>query len=233
MSELEVSTQFWDAWNARNRSADRLTDISLDQRRVVLGWLNALGVRDARILEVGCGTGWLCESLMNFGQVTGVDLSVSCLSDAAARLPQAEFRAGDFMDLDFAESSLDVIVSLEVLAHVTDQRRFMDKIARLLKPGGRLMLATQNKSMLEKWAIVAPLKPGHVRRWVDQNEIRQLLEPQFRIEEMFTITPRAHRLPLRLLTAKRVRSLIPGFTSWQERRGWGWTIMVLAQRTNA
>ena len=38
------------------------------------------------------------------------------------------------------------------------------------------------------------------------------------------------KLPLRLLTAPTVRKIIPGLTRWDEKRGWGWTIMVLAQK---
>lgn len=230
MSEADASAQFWDDWNAHARQPSMLTDVSLDQRREILRWLRGLDLRDARILEVGCGTGWLCESLAAFGHVTGTDLSQKCLEEAARLLPQAEFVAGDFMELTFAPESYDVVVSLEVLAHVPDQRAFVEKIAGLLKPGGRLMLATQNKPMLQRWAVVAPQAPGQVRQWRDQAEIRALLEPHFAVEEMYTVTPIAHRLPLRLLTAKRVRALIPGLTRWEEKRGWGWTIMVLARK---
>lgn len=64
----------------------------------------------------------------------------------------------------------------------------------------------------------------------DNDEIRALLAPSVQVCEMFTVTPIAHKLPLRLVTAPMVRKMIPGLTRWEEKRGWGWMIMVLAQK---
>src|SRR5688572_9307156 len=229
----DIAETFWDDWNWRSRQPTKLGVISLDQKRVVLRWMRDRGVHDADILEVGCGTGWLCEALLGFGRVTGVDLSRQCLEEAGRRLPDATFIAGDFMRLDLPERAYDMICALEVLAHVADQPAFIAKLARLLKPNGLLMLATQNKPMLERWAAVPPPAPGQLRRWVDQNEVDALLAPTFNVLEMFTVTPLAHKMPLRLITAPRVRALIPGLTAWEEHRGWGRTIMVLAQKAAA
>lgn len=230
MSDIEISASFWDDWNAQSRQPSQLSDVSLDQRRVILGWLEARGLRGGEILEVGCGTGWMCESLLPFGHVTGTDLSPRCIEEAQTRMPQARFVAGDFMALEFPEAHYDAICSLEVLSHVADQPAFAAKLARLLKPGGLLMMATQNKPMLQRWANVRAPAPGQLRAWRDQDEVRALLAPHFDVREMFTVTPIAHKLPMRLLTAKKVRALIPGLTKWEERRGWGWTIMVLAEK---
>lgn len=230
MTDIDLSASFWDDWNAQSRQPSQLSDVSLDQRRTILAWLDRANLAGGNLLEVGCGTGWMCESLMRFGQVTGTDLSQRCLEEAQQRLPGATFVAGDFMALDFPEAHYDAICSLEVLSHVADQPAFIAKLARLLKPGGVLMLATQNKPMLQRWANVRPPAPGQIRKWTDQAEIRSLLAPHFETREMFTITPIAHKMPLRLLTAKKLRTLVPGLTAWEERRGWGWTIMVLAQK---
>jgi 2-polyprenyl-3-methyl-5-hydroxy-6-metoxy-1,4-benzoquinol methylase len=228
-----IAEAFWDDWNWRSRQPAQLGPISLDQKRAVLRWLEAHQVSGAEILEVGCGTGWMCEALLGFGRVTGLDLSRKCLDEARRRMPHADFIVGDVMHLDLPENRYDVICALEVLAHIDDQPGFIAKLARLLKPGGLLMLATQNRPMLERWAKVAPPAPGQIRRWLDQNEVRALLASSFRIQEMFTVTPLAHKLPLRLITAPRVRALIPGLTPWEERRGWGRTIMVLARKDGA
>lgn len=230
MTDIDTAASFWDRWNAETRQPSQLSDVSLDQRGEILRWLRARQLHGADILEVGCGTGWLCESLTEFGRVTGTDLSHQCLAEAQTRLPQARFVAGDFMALDFPDAHYDAICTLEVLSHIADQPAFIAKLARLLKPGGTLMMATQNKPMLERWANVRPVAPGQIRHWTDQNEIRALLAPHFEVREMFTKTPIAHKLPLRLLTAKKLRSIMPGLTGWEERRGWGWTIMVLAEK---
>jgi 2-polyprenyl-3-methyl-5-hydroxy-6-metoxy-1,4-benzoquinol methylase len=64
-----------------------------------------------------------------------------------------------------------------MLAHVEDQVAFVDKIAELLRPGGYLMLATQNKFTLSRWSEVVPQAPGQIRKWVDAKELRRLLRP--------------------------------------------------------
>ncbi|MGH8770439.1 MAG: class I SAM-dependent methyltransferase [Burkholderiales bacterium] len=83
------------------------------------------------------------------------------------------FIAGDFLALDLARESADVVVLLEVLAHVADQA-FIAKIARTLRPRGYLMLATQNRKILERWGGVPPQVPGQIRNWVDHRELRSL-----------------------------------------------------------
>ncbi|WP_311966896.1 class I SAM-dependent methyltransferase [Bradyrhizobium australiense] len=124
----------------------------------MVSWLEALNRKDLRIPDVGCGAGWLCSQLTRFGQVTGTDLSDEVLARAARRVPEAHFVAGDFMSLDLRSATYDVAISLEVLAHVSDQPAFLGKIAGLLKRGGYLMLATQNKPALMRNDIPAPKK---------------------------------------------------------------------------
>ena len=79
MHEPSLSAQraFWNEWNDDNRRDVRF-EVSLDQAKLILSWLEKLGPRRLEILEVGCGTGWLCEKLAAYGNVTGTDLSDEC-----------------------------------------------------------------------------------------------------------------------------------------------------------
>jgi 2-polyprenyl-3-methyl-5-hydroxy-6-metoxy-1,4-benzoquinol methylase len=125
-----------------------LTVSQRDRRRSSADGLESLGRTDLSILEVGCGSGWFCPQLMRFGVVTGTDLSDEGLARAQQRAPEATFVAGDFMSLDL-RTDFDVVVTLEVLSHVLDQRAFIGKLASHLRPGGHLMLATQNRFVLQ------------------------------------------------------------------------------------
>ena len=69
------------------------------------------------------------------------------------------FVTGDFGALEFG-GQFDVIIALEVLSHVVDQAAFVAKAARLLKPGGQLMLTTQNRPVLERYNRQPPVDPG-------------------------------------------------------------------------
>lgn len=227
---------FWNEWNARTRE-QRLDEISHRQRREVLAWLDALGRRDLDLVEVGCGAVWLVEHLLPYGRVTATDLADEVLARAALRLPEARFVAGDFMAIDLGTAAFDVAVSLEVLSHVPDQPAFLRRIGQCLRPGGLLMLATQNRPILELNRIPPPA-PGQLRRWVDQAELRSLLDPDFEVLQMFTVTPRARRGLLRIANSHKLNSLITPlvgdrFERFKERRGLGWTIMCLARRREA
>lgn len=231
---IELQREYWDAWNTAFRER-KISDVSLDQKRWVLRWLDGLGRTDLNILEVGCGAGWLCPSLKTFGRVTATDLSTEVLTRASVRVPDVRFIAGDFMALDFTEGGYDAVVSLEVLSHVGDHAAFVAKIARLLRPGGLLILATQNRPVLERYNTVAPTEPGQLRRWFDRGELAELLAPYFAVHELRTMTPMANKGPMRLVAghqARRAMRLISGRAVERAlgAAGFGWTLMALAEK---
>jgi ubiquinone/menaquinone biosynthesis C-methylase UbiE len=147
-------------------------------------------------------------------------------------MPNVGFVAGDFMTLDFPESAYDVIVSLEVLAHVADQDAFVAKLFRMLRPGGTLMLATQNRPVLERYNNVPPPAEGQHRQWLDKNELRTLLSKYFVVRDLFPITPRADKGVPRLLLGHQARKIIrriPGrFIERALAPEFGWTLMARA-----
>ena len=226
---------FWNKWNvSREETRGR---VSSEQRQVILRWMDRLGRRNLDIVEVGCGAGWLCADLVKYGHVVGTDLSDDVLARAAQRLPEADFIAGDFLALDFGARQFDVVVTLETLTHVADQPGFMRKCAHLLKPRGVLMMATQNRTALEKNKLPAPER-GQYRRWVDHRELTDLLGDDFEVEELFSITPKFNRGPLKLVNSERVRRplraiglgpLVDAATRMQEKAWLGWTLMALAR----
>ncbi|MEZ5995814.1 MAG: methyltransferase domain-containing protein [Hyphomonadaceae bacterium] len=213
----------------------QLSDISRDQRAVAIEWLTQMGRTDMSLIEVGCGSGWLCPWLKPFGRVTATDLSDKVLSRARKRVPDVNFVAGDFMALEFDAAAFDVVVTIEMLSHVADQDAFIAKLTRLLKPGGVLILATQNKPVLRKHNTVHPAKPGQLRRWVDRSELERLLSRHLRVQEIRAITPNANKGPMRLIAgraAKKVMRKVAGRAIERrlEAAGFGWTLMALAQK---
>lgn len=156
---LENQREAWNSWNAAARE-NRISTTSQRQAEVIVAWLEELGRSDLDIIDVNCGTGWLCRSLLRFGRITGTDLADQVIQRAQARVPDARFIAGDLFSLDLAPSSFDVAVTLEVLSHVADQPAFLARIAHMLRDGGWLMLATQNRPVLERWSAVGAPIPG-------------------------------------------------------------------------
>jgi 2-polyprenyl-3-methyl-5-hydroxy-6-metoxy-1,4-benzoquinol methylase len=234
-----MSTQqdFWNVWNADSREHG-VARVSSEQAAVILRWLDALGRRPLDIIDVGCGTGWLSGQVRPFGSVTATDLADDVVERAQVRYPDVRFLAGDFMALDLGAEAYDVVVTLEVLSHVADQRQFVDKLADILRPGGHLMLATQNRPALLRNSIPDPA-PGQLRHWVDRHELRSLLEARFEVQELFSITPTFNRGILRLVNSQklegyadtaRLGSLVRAVRRKEEARFMGWTLMALAQK---
>jgi SAM-dependent methyltransferase len=237
MTQFPIRTQqdFWNEyWNASHPDWG-LHEVHSRQARDVVSWLERLGRDDLDILDVGCGAGWLEAQLLRFGRVTATDLADEPLQRAAERTPDARFIAGDVMTLELEPEGFDVIVSLEVLAHVDDQRAFVSRIASLLRSGGSLMLATQNRPVLERCKHITPVGEGQNRRWTDAEELRALVEPDFHIVDLYTATPVSDHGFMRVVNSQKVnwpvRQLFGDrIDRLKERRGWGWTLMCLAQR---
>lgn len=107
-------------------------------------------VRSPVVLEVGCGPGYLSLELARAGfNVTGLDLSPHCIGVAqrfadsdpynAERGP-LRYLAGDFFcHPSLAEGSFDAVVFLGALHHFPDQGATLDRVRKLLRPGGLLL----------------------------------------------------------------------------------------------
>lgn len=225
----------WNEWNAAYREHSR-GEVSQRQAQLIEGWLSEYNQRDVDLIEVGCGTGWMCERLQPFGRVTGTDWADEVVERARQRLPQVRFLTGDFFALQIAPAQFDVAVSLEVLSHVADQPAFVGRIARLLRPGGLLMLATQNRPVLERWSAIGGPVPGQLRRWVDAPTLRKLVSADFEVLELTSILPVGDQGLLRFVNsrkANRALAVVAGqarIDRLKERCLLGHTLMVLARK---
>jgi 2-polyprenyl-3-methyl-5-hydroxy-6-metoxy-1,4-benzoquinol methylase len=231
---MDAQRAFWNDWNISHRE-QVVGPVSQRQASVILEWMRGLGRTDLEIIDIGCGTGWLCERMMPFGRITGTDLANEVVERARARMPGARFLAGDFMSLELGASSFDVVTTLEVLSHMGDQAAFVARIAQVLRPGGFLMMATQNRFVLERSGI-SPPQHGQLRRWVNRRELLGLLRPHFEVERAFAVTPAGHGGVLRFVNSIKVNRFASRFfgearvTRFKEALGVGWTLMALARK---
>ena len=105
--------------------------------------------RGRRVLDVACGEGYGTALLARHAaQVTGVDLSTQAIDHARAAyatLANARFIAASCTAIPVEAASFDVVVSFETLEHIDLQAAFLDEVARVLAPGGVLVLSCPNK----------------------------------------------------------------------------------------
>jgi 2-polyprenyl-3-methyl-5-hydroxy-6-metoxy-1,4-benzoquinol methylase len=232
----DVERQFWNTWNARFRETTPVGSVSERQGIQIGQWLSRSGRSDLRILDFGCGSGWLSGRLTPFGRVTAIDLSDEVVTRARARFPEVNFLVGDVLTVPLESGSFDAVVSLEVLSHVADQPAYLARAANLLRPGGELLLATQNRFVLQRLDGVSPVAPGQRRRWVGHLELRRLLAPHFRVEELTSLHPTGRRGILRLVNSYRLERLLLRLLSldrinaMKERLLLGHTLMVRATK---
>ncbi len=98
-----------------------------------------------RVLDAGCGTGALAEALARrCATVVGVDLDRRFLEQARSRATvNCEFVEGDAMALPFGDGSFDLAGCLRVLHHSESPERVVAELARVVVPGGRVLVADQ------------------------------------------------------------------------------------------
>lgn len=118
-------------------------------------------------LDAACGTGRYAEWLLGQGyEVVGVDASPGMLKVARQKLPDADFRDGHLGDLPVATGSADLAVCALALTHVLDLTRPYQELARVLKPGGRLVVSDTHSLYLTstRYPLVRQLPKTAERR---------------------------------------------------------------------
>ena len=106
--------------------------------------------RGERVLDLGCGDGWLTAELDRAGAVvTGVEVAQPAVDRARAAHPELDVRLAPIDGpLPLEDSACDVVWASEVIEHVADTARWLSEVRRVLRPAGRLLLTTPNHSRL-------------------------------------------------------------------------------------
>lgn len=114
-----------------------------------------------RILDAGCGDGILAVELAARGaQATGIDTSPGMIAAARQRARgrgvSVDFEQAAVEALPFAAGSFDVVIAITVLCFIGDAAGALGEMARVLKPGGRLIIGELGR--YSSWALVRRIK---------------------------------------------------------------------------
>lgn len=141
---------------------------------------------NARVLDLGCGTGaFLAEVAARYPglELVGLDLTPALLAEARRRAPSAHLVEGDAEAPPFYDGAFDVVCSLIVLHHLHDRQRHVDVLTRLCRPGGTIFLCMFPRDRVAMRALDLWLRwrnPGW-RGMVSTAEIAQTLARDGRV----------------------------------------------------
>jgi SAM-dependent methyltransferase len=144
-----VASEYVDETRLRRRAAGYAGAGTRDDARVPL--VDAVvAAAPTRVLEVGCGWGELAEWIAREtgAEVVAVDLSLRMVQLTAERGIEAS--VADVQSLPFENGTFDVVVAAWMLYHVPDLARGLAEIARVLRPGGTFVAATNSRLHLQE-----------------------------------------------------------------------------------
>jgi SAM-dependent methyltransferase len=105
-------------------------------------------------LDAACGTGRCSRFLADRGhQVIGVDGSPEMLARARLRVPTGEFVLGDLHRLPIDDASVDLVVCALALTHIRELAPVIAQFARVLRPGGSLVISDMHPEVVSKGSI--------------------------------------------------------------------------------
>lgn len=135
------------------------------------------------VLDIGCGGGLVAEPMARMGAaVTGIDASTVNIGVAEAHAAQMAlpiaYRAATAEQLVAEGASFDLVLSLEVVEHVTDPAGFIASCGALVRPGGLMIAATLNRTL--KSLALAKIGAEHILRWLPPgtHDWNKFIKPQ-------------------------------------------------------
>lgn len=141
-----------------------------------------------RIIDVGCGNGWILDELNKRINPTtalyGIEPSRLGVENTLRRVPQADVRVGTLTSVHFPHT-FPLVISSEVIEHVQEQVEFIRQIARITEPGGIFILTTPNGNFRETFFQNNPnVTPQPVENWLTPHELCTLTQSYFSVSSL-------------------------------------------------
>jgi len=187
-------------------------------------------LRRLKLIDIGCGGGLLTEPMRRLGaDVTGID--------AGAETIEAARRHAEMVGLDIAYHHIlpedmgrerkryDVVLNMEVVEHVADRALFLETAAKLVKPGGVMIVSTINRTL--KSLALAKIGAEFILRWVPAgtHDWRKFVRPSELANELLP-----HGMDVRDMKGLNYN---PVDASWRQSRDLGVNYMIFCTKPAA
>jgi SAM-dependent methyltransferase len=140
--------------------------------------------RARRILEIGCGTGFTLQALAAAApdaELTGTELFEEGLAVARRRMPEVRLLKVDAREMPFGAGEFDLVGAFDVLEHIDDDAGALREIARVLEPGGGLIVTVPQHRWL--WSATDDYA-RHERRYTRRLLLERLRAAGFEVERV-------------------------------------------------
>ena len=162
-------------------------------------------------MDAGCGSGEnLMEIILNYpkAKIIGIDNHKPDLNNAKKRfLDKAKFLYGDCLNMEIKSETIDIVLSNQVIEHITRYEKYLHELKRILKSNGILILSTPNfhnpknillklffKKPIMRWENNQDLPPekyrGHVKEFFEEELITLFQKNNFKLLDSQPITPK-------------------------------------------
>lgn len=181
--------------------------------------------KQLRMLDVGCGRGWLTNLATMYGTCEGIEPVAGVVEYARKLFPHLRFETGtaEVVSSRADFEPYDVILTSEVIEHVPhgEKEHFLAQLCTLLKPEGYVVLTTPRGEMWEQWKTIAPPNQP-VEDWVTEDQLRALFTSQgfveMGLERIHVEVPRLRYVPAPTPADLRSMNLLPIYQVWCCRR---------------
>jgi 2-polyprenyl-3-methyl-5-hydroxy-6-metoxy-1,4-benzoquinol methylase len=171
---------------------------------------------DCHVLDYGCGTGYGANMLAETANsVVGIDKTEDVIQHAKVNYEQTNLtfertKPAEESSLSFGEDTFDLVVSSQVIEHVLDVDAFFSEIRRVLRPGGRVVIATPNRATRLFW-FQQPWNRHHVTEF-SQDGLQQAMTQHYSKVEVLGMTGEQDILAMELRRTNRMCWLSLPFT---------------------
>ena len=190
-------------------SADITSDNPVHQR-LLFPYTEAAKIVSGNVLEIGCGWGRGLHLLTQAADhYTGIDKNADLINALSKAYPNSTFIQASIPPLEtsvpgtLADNTFDYIVTFQVIEHIEDDDLFVKECYRVLKPGGKLLLTTVNRT------FSLTRNPWHVREYV-ADELKGLMTKYFPTVE----TRGVHGNDKVMTYYEQNRASVAKFTRW-------------------
>ena len=227
-TNLFVKSSYWSTPHPNPDEAARWSKIASFLEYLIRRVRQTEPGRKLRILDVGCGRGWLTNLATMYGSCEGIEPVAEVIAHARRLFPHLRFEAGTAQSVlqrpDFAP--YDVVLCSEVIEHVPHGQKeaFVAELTSLLKSDGVLILTTPRGEMWDQWKAIAPPNQP-VEDWVTEEQLRGLFTAQgfceLGLERVHVEIPTLRYIPAPTPADLNTLKLIPIYQVWACQRDRG------------